>query len=374
MSEQFFEEQAEHSKIKTAITSTYFLQWARVITGYQKGRNEDQRIAYIDLFAGPGRYKDGAKSTPLFILEKAVEIPELGQALSTLFNDGDDANTSSLDKEIRALPGIQSLRFQPQVNTSEVGEEIVKQFESMNLIPSLLFVDPWGYKGLSLRLINSVLKDWACECIFFFNYNRINMGLSNPAVKTHMEALFGVERAAALAVSLGKLSPDERELTVVEELSKSLLEMGGRYVLPFAFRNELGTRTKHHLIFVSKHPKGYKIMKSVMANQSSSAVQGVPSFEYNPATARQPILYGFSRPLDDLEGLLADEFAGRTMTMDEVYEAHNYGRRYVEKNYKDVLAKMEVAGRIRASPPMAERRKNTFAGHVKVTFPKAGTP
>ena len=62
-----------------------------------------------------------------------------------------------------------------------------------------MFVDPWGYKGLSLRLINSVLKDWACECIFFFNYNRINMGLGNDAVKEHMDALFGEERAAELA-------------------------------------------------------------------------------------------------------------------------------------------------------------------------------
>ena len=76
-----------------------------------------------------------------------------------------------------------------------MGEEIVKMFEEMSLVPTLFFVDPWGYKGLSLRLVNSVLKDWGCDCIFFFNYNRINMGLSNPFVKEHMNALFGEERA-----------------------------------------------------------------------------------------------------------------------------------------------------------------------------------
>src|SRR5207248_10024637 len=41
---------------------------------------------------------------------------------------------------------------------------------------TFLFVDPFGYKGLSLQLVNSVIKDWGCDCVFFFNYNRISMG------------------------------------------------------------------------------------------------------------------------------------------------------------------------------------------------------
>ena len=150
--------------------------------------------------------------------------------------------------------------------------------------------------------------------------------------------------------------------------------MGGKYVLPFRFKNARGTRTKHHLIFVSKHPLGYKIMKNVMANESSSAEQDVPTFEYSPASKRQPLLFELARPLDDLEDMLLDEFSGRTMTMDQVYESHNYGRRYTDKNYKDVLARMEVTGKIKARPPHTKRRKVkgeiTFGNDVKVTFPK----
>ena len=144
-----------------------------------------------DLFAGPGRYKDGSKSTPILILEEAIKDPLLRGNLATTFNDVAPTSTSSLVAEIKDLPGIETLKFAPQVSTEEVGENIVKMFESMRLVPTLFFVDPWGYKGLSLRLINSVLKDWTCECIFFFNYGRINAGLSNAAVKEHMHALFG---------------------------------------------------------------------------------------------------------------------------------------------------------------------------------------
>ena len=75
------------------------------------------------------------------------------------------------------------------MRTEEVGEKIAEIFKQMDTIPALFFVDPWGYKGLSLRLISSFLGSWGCDCIFFFNYNRINMGINNQAVKEHMDAL-----------------------------------------------------------------------------------------------------------------------------------------------------------------------------------------
>ncbi len=373
MTEDFFDEQAEQSEVKTAIVTKYFTSWANVIGGYLKDK-PDKRIAYIDLFAGPGRYKDGTKSTPLLILENAIADENLRGNLVTMFNDREPANSSSLLKAIEAIPGIKTLKYQPDVNTDEVGEEIVKLFEEMNLVPTLFFVDPWGYKGLSLRLINSVLKDWACECIFFFNYSRINMGLANPIVKVHMDALFGEERGAALRKELQPLDPNERELTIVEEICQALIGMGGKYTLPFGFKNATGTRTKHHLIFVSKHPKGYKIMKRVMANESSSSEQGVPSFEYSPATVRQPLLFELARPLDELGDMLLEKYAGMTLTMDGIYEDHNYGRRYIDKNYKEVLTKLEVAGRIKGDPSHEKRPKRngetTCADRTKFTFPK----
>ena len=48
-----------------------------------------------------------------------------------------------------------------------------------------------------------------------------------------------------------------------------------------------GSRTSHHLIIVSKHFRGYEIMKETIAKESSSAEHGVASFEYNPARRDQ---------------------------------------------------------------------------------------
>lgn len=364
----FFDESGEQSVVKSTIVSKYFWAWANVIIPSAKRRSN--RIAYIDLFAGPGRYRDGTMSTPLLVLQQAVANTDMREMLVPIFNDRDADSSKSLQKGIDSIPSIESLRHPPQVHNEEVGDDIVKMFEDMTLVPTLFFVDPWGYKGLSLRLVNSVLKDWGCDCIFFFNYNRINMGLTNPMVEEHMAALFGEGRVGEMQATLKPLDPVNRELTVIESLSEALLGFGGKYVLPFRFRNSSGARTSHHLIFVSKHLRGYEIMKGIMAKESSEAQQGVPSFEYNPASRKYPLLFELSRPLDHLEGLLLDRFAGRRLSMRTVYERHNVGTPYIKSNYKEVLKKLEREARIEADPPMGKRRKDTFADSVMVAFPR----
>ena len=102
-------------------------------------------------------------------------------------------------------------------------------------------------------------------------------------------------------------------------------------------------------------------------------------FDYNPADRRYPLLFELGGPLDDLEGLLLSEYAGKTMTMDQIYEKQNVGRPYIRKSYKDVLVKMEAEGHISADPAAENRpcRKGlaTFADEVKVTInsPRRGS-
>jgi three-Cys-motif partner protein len=371
MTENFFEQRTEESRVKAEIVDKYYRAWAKIIAPRARGG----RIAYVDLFAGPGRYKDGAASVPLLVLENAINDPNLRDKLVTIFNDRDQNNTQTLQEEISKLPGIDKLKYHPQIMNEVIGQEIIDALTKGSIVPTLSFVDPWGYKGLSLKLINTFLRDWGCDCIFFFNYNRINMGLNNDAVKQHMDSLFGEERAAQLRKEMEAQPPEKRELLIVEQISEALKEMGGIYVLPFCFRNEKGTRTSHYLIFVSKNVLGYRIMKDVMGGASSKHEQGVPSFSYCAADQNMPLLFELSRPLDDLAGMLLNDFAGQTLTMKQVYEHHNIGKPFIAKNYKDVLLDMEQTGKIVAVPSADKRRKGasgkpTFGDNTRVTFPK----
>jgi len=370
----FFDEAAEQSRVKTVIVEKYFSIWSKVMIGTGKRYPEhSQKIAYIDLFSGPGRYKDGTLSTPLKILTKAIEDNDLRNRLVTLFNDKDKASVSSLKKFISELPGIKTLKHEPEVICEEVGENIVEMFESWELVPTLFFVDPWGYKGLSLRLVNSVLKDWGCDGIFFFNYNRINMGMGNEAVTEHMKALFSARRFEVLRGKLQGKSSQERELLVVEEICLAIKSYGIEYVLPFRFKDAKGTRTSHHLIFASKHFRGYEIMKDIMASESTSHDDGVPSFEYNPADSlpKQGLLFKLARPIEELKADLMTSFAGMTLKMKEIYKRHSLDTPFISRNYKDALKELLAEKKIKAvsrngKPP----RKGTFGNDILVTFPE----
>ena len=227
-----------------------------------------------------------------------------------------------------------------------------------------------GYKGLSLGLINSVIRNWGSDCAFFFNYNRINPGLNNDIVREHMDDLFGQSRAEAIREKLIGLPPEDREDLIMKELSRALNALGATYVCHFAFKNEQGTRTKHHLIFASKNFKGYEIMKSIMAAESSERDQGVPSYEHSPLSKSNPTLFPLNAPLDDLEEMLLIEFAGQKLNMRQIYERHSVDKRYLEANYKKALMNMELAGKIEADPPAEKRREGTFGDRVIVTFPR----
>ena len=371
MEKKFFDERSDQSEVKARIITKYFFAWAQVImpTAAASGG----KIAYIDLYAGPGRYKDGAASTPLLVLETAIQHAKLAKMLVSHFNDALKENTTTLQAEIKGLPGVDNLRYPPIVTCGQVDDEAARYFNATRLIPTFSFVDPFGYKGMSLKIVKGVIKDWGCDCVFFFNYNRINAGISNPYVTEHMNALFGYERANALRKRLTGLSPELREAAILEALASEIKSLGGKFVLPFTFRNAAGTRTSHKLIFVSKHFKGYEIMKDIMAKESSTKDEGVPSLTYSPADASMPLLFSLAQPLRKLRQNMLHIFAGRELCLDEIYRRHSVDTPYVRKNYRKILKALEDEDAIAVRSTKGARRPGTFPEHVRIKFPQGGS-
>lgn len=358
---EFFAERADQSEVKALIVSQYFDIWSKIIA--PNTMRSDGKLAYIDLFAGPGRYEDGSASTPLMVLGKAVVNPKVSAGLVSMFNDKDTNHTKTLRAEIAAMPGKSNLKYEPQIFEGEVGRSIADYFESVKLAPTFSFIDPFGYKGLSWALIRSVIKDWGCDCVFFFNYPRINAGINNPVVDQHMEALFGKENLEHLRATLNA-SQANREGVIVEHLKSAMIDAGAKFVQMFRFRNETNTRTTHYLVFVTKHPTGYELMKEIMAVHSSHSDQGVPSYEYAPSMEGTSKLFEDAR--DNLEDRLVVEFAGQTHTMIGLYHRDNIEKPFIKKNYKEALSNLLATKRIATD---RVPRAGTFGDGVVVIFP-----
>lgn len=339
MSDDFFEEQKEQSKIKTEIVVDYFKQWSKVLvsTIRQHGqRYGTSNLVYMDLFSGPGKYEDGTPSTPLRVLAHAIEDPHLQKMLICLFNDIDNESVKKLENSIKALPGIENLSNFPRLYQGILEPEFLKLLSSRSMPPTLLFADPFGYKGLTLELINAVLKDFGGEAIFFFNYNRTQAAIKNPLVSEHMNALFGQERADALR-EIENGSGDKEQL-ILDALLEALTANYGNYYCTFRFQNTKKDSTSHYLIFVTKHKKGYEIMKSIMAKSSDfTSPFGVASFEHTPDNVRTLSLFN---PIDSLAETLHKKFKGQRLCLDDFWIDESVGTPFLRKNFVDAVHKL----------------------------------
>ena len=367
MSAEFFDKRRDNSEVKARIVSTYFSAWANVIMPSVAKRGG--KIRYIDLYAGPGRYKSGEASTPLLIVQKAIADPQMASMLVAQFNDAEEEHAVALEAEITRLTGVEKLAHRPRVTCREVDDEIAQRLGQARLEPTFSFIDPFGFSGLTMKMIRAVIKDWGCDCVFFFNYTRINAGLSNSFMNLHMNALFGSERADTLRTRLLGLTPELRQAAILEELANAIRGAGGEFVLPFTFKSASGARTSHMLIFVTKHFLGYSIMKDIMARESSTEDEGVRSFCYSPADESTPWLFSLRQPLGTLKQSLLEEFAGLEIGLEDIYKSHSVDSPYVKKNYRQILKQLESDGAISARSTTGRRVAGTFPSHVLVSFP-----
>jgi three-Cys-motif partner protein len=337
----FFFEQSEQSQIKAKIVNGYFAAWSRVMLGHWSAN-----IAYIDLYCGPGKYKDGGKSVPLALIEQTLANHELKKRMQFVFNDVENAYTQNLEEEIRLLPDGGSLLNSIQFANIEIGTDFAKSIKIPANVPVLSFVDPWGYKGLTMDLIGTLIKNNGSDCIFFFNYNRINMALSdNKLFDEHLKGIFGTEKTVKLKQKLESMNSVQREPAILKALIEVLGNNGANYILPFKFYSQEMSRTSHFIIFVTKHQAGYKIMKEIMYVNSAKDLDGVASFSfedsYNFGSSSGQLTF-FSK-LDDLCEELQKKYAGNKTNVDTLCSdiVLNPSNLFVESNVKDALRRLE---------------------------------
>lgn len=362
---EFFHTPKPESLAKIDIVVQYFDAWTRVLG------SRAPRLGYVDLFAGPGRYEDGTDSVPLRILKMAMNRNLQGK-LITIFNDSD--YSEELKRNIYTLPYIAQFSSPPEIHseTLESGCSSISTFYArVKNCPTFSFIDPWGYKGLTLDLLASTTVGFGCDCIFFFNYSRINSGLENPIFCRSMDQIFGEERSQTLRNRLHGLAPYAREKEIINEMVNALRSAGAAYVhdFRFAFADRPG-RTSHYLFLLSKHAKADRIIKRITSKKSTSSAQGIANFSFDRDEHRQGIL--FDMPADELRESLLTIFAGQTWSVASIIAIHpkRSSLKCTDSNYKMVLMEMERTGEVTADRPANTRPPGTLADSVKISFLK----
>lgn len=342
----FFVDQSEQSAVKAHIVSSYFSAWSRVIQKW------NTPMAYIDLFCGPGKYENDKPSAPLLVVQNTLANPALLNRMNFVFNDKDPNNISMLKQAISQIDENSKLKARVQYYNETVEQDFYNRLNIPANMPVLSFVDPFGYKGLTMNLINRLINNSGSDCIFFFNYNRINMALSsNTKFDEHLKSLFGDTRTAELKKRLAHQPPEQREPIVLNALIEALRENKSNYVLPFKFYSTEMLRTSHFIIFVTKHPVACKIMKQIMYSNSAKDSDDVATFSFEDSRnfgVGFEQLTIFDRPIQSLRGDILRKCAGKTISVGSICNEIDcdFSSHFVSKNVKDVLKQLELEGKI----------------------------
>ena len=362
--EDFFRQLREGSRTKQRIVSDYFVAYNRKLA------RSREKVGYADLFAGPGSYETVGgsvhKSIPLTLCETVVANELFRNRVHLWFNDADPRSFERLKAGIQSVPGIESLRYEPRVDNRIVTAEWSARLHRLS-VPTLVFLDPCGHKGLSLGLVTSALQGFGNDCIFFFNYSRINMKLDLEIMNESIDQFFEPTRARSVRDEIKDRSPRQRE-TIILNAVTAAIEQAGAISLTFRFKTRNG-RTSHHLIYASKNSAAAGMMKRILQSASSEIDQGVGSHEHDPRTKTGSLFAG----LYEVEERLLAAFSGRDLTFRELLEEESQTR-FTDTNYRDALLRLEAEGAVTANPPahmrpfQPGRKKRSLSKNVRLQF------
>jgi three-Cys-motif partner protein len=331
--------------VRGDIVADYAAAWAAALLHDEAPAHPalPPRLAYLDLYGGPGRDTRAARHVVSTVASRAAEDELLCGDLLLLLNDPGPEDPDARRALARELRPVRSLVHPAQVIRRHPWLRITTRLEAYRPLGVLVHWEPWGYCALGGEDLARCMAIPQAEVLLALRFPLLNLGLGNPRVAQHLAAFWGSERTDALRAAVRGASPRQREEQIVTACVERLGELGARHVLPFRFMT--GNRISALLLHAARHAEAHGRRKEVLARHATGHAQGVPDYCHDPAAAHYRDSLPVSRPLDALADDLARSYAGQTVRADDVYERHHLGRPFIRRNYTDALELLAVQGR-----------------------------
>lgn len=354
----FFAQQTRSSKIKAMIVSEYFPKYCKII--HTKGQVQ---IRYLDLYSGPGIYENGAMSTPMLIGQACATDIVLRTVVKLLFND--NVWGAKLKENFESAFSKVPFRYPPVFANVTVGENeklrnyLLKQHKDQhgkNPFPTLLFIDPFGYKGVDTKVLASFMQNWGNEIFLFVNIKRIHAAIFNDKFDDLMLAVFPTTvESIRHERQFTKTVPQRLNLIIaklVEEYRNILGE--NLFSTAFQFQEEDSVATSHFIMHFTKHKRGYDLVKQIyneFDNIGATLDQyGNYTFDAKKLDMTHVPLFDFNdQKIEHLSNLLMSKYKGCTLTANKLFEEHQVTTSYARKNYVETLRQMVDDSKIKAT-------------------------
>lgn len=356
MKEQnFFEKQTLSSKVKASIVSEYFPKYCSIIVR----KHVPEKIGYLDLFSGPGMYEDGNPSTPILIARNCLKDEDLKNRVWMVFND--KCYSEQLKENFNKEFPEGTFKYKPHFGHSTVGESqeindfIVKNTckGRFNEQPSVLFIDPWGYKGIETNVLSQFLSYWGNELFIFINSKRINPALENDKFEEPMRCLFPNSYDKVKVEIRNKRTVSERLQFIIDNLGKEYeaLLKSRVYYTAFKFQEEDIETTSHFILHLTKNSRGFDLVKQIYNDFANvgTVFDGINTYTFDVKKITNPVEELFdtnSENIDALKNMLLEEYKGRTITSYDLFEEHQQNCLYSRSHYVQALRRLVEDGAI----------------------------
>jgi len=363
-----------HTATKHKILRAYFKAWFSIVG--QKFRS----VAFIDGFCGPGEYKGGEPGSPIVVIEeaqKALAIPRIRFRgdLSAEFHfiDDDAERIANLNKVLAkiSLPNDRIHLNAPLVGKFE--QRIPPILAALatrrpEVIPTLVFIDPFGATGYSMQTIETILGMPSAEIFLLLDLDGMDRLLmsGNTANMQHLVSTCGVNEAQFEPIK--RESTRSMRLGLLRRLFINQLRQTqvAKRVLPFVIVD--GDETlKHDLVFLTNDSLGFLKMKEAMWTADES---GEFRFSEADLDCQLQLL------LQDHDGRLWEHlitrFQGHTVGGSTVKQFVEQETLYLDKHKRRVLIlhesdRIPVEERVKVTH---RKRAGTYPSGASITFPR----
>lgn len=353
--DNFFDEQRISSKIKASIVSEYFPKYCKIITK----KNIPDRIGYFDLFSGPGRYKDGNLSTPLLIAQKCCKDPFLRKKVWMVFNDKDYGN--ELEQNFTKLYPKNTFQYSPFFGNKIVGEcEKMNSFitrntmvNKKNICPTVMFIDPFGYKGINTKILSTFLSYWGNELFIFINSKRINAAIDNEKFESLMRCLFPLNFDILKNTIRNIRTVQERLNFIINKIGlefNQLINTKVKYTA-FKFQEEDIETTSHYILHLTKSARGFDLIKQIYTDFANvgTIFDGINTYTFDPKKYNNTVCDLFDTSSDNIDILkekIYSEFQGETINALDLFDKHQINELYSRSHYVAALRRLVTEGKI----------------------------
>ena len=338
-----------HTQAKHELLRHYLGAWYPVMA------SREQRLIFIDGFAGPGIYKAGEPGSPVIALRALLEHPAFPRHKEREFDfhfiEADRHRLERLQSELQCFyPLPRNVKVTLHPGTFEgVGDTLANDLgrTGANGAPILAFVDPFGVSGVPIELVRKLLASRKCEMVLTFMVGDLNRFLVTPEMRAQGERLFGTTDFSGIE----RAPQGERTIELVRLFEQQLGAAAGfRYALHFEMLRS-NNSVAYYLVYATKHKKGVEKFKDAMWKVDPSTGCRFSDRDYSQGS----LLTGDHVDVSPLQQQVAGEFGGHAVDIGLVEDFALLRTVFRRPHLMTVLRNMERDRKLEVTRPGSGR-------------------